>query len=246
MGGESERPQRIEQRITAMESILKEIKDQVDNLSKKGITIEKKITEQGVKINKIEEICVGCKALKSEIDNIKVSNIQLKKRVNEMERKIEQEEINKKRNTIEIYGIPEKDKEDINNIVKRLADHAKVNLKKEDIEKCYRPRKGINGREKPIVVSFKEKDTRDKIIKAMKVSKPRLGNINMEPENKMVFINEALIPERKRLLFQAKQEARVRNWYRVWTYAGAIFVLIEEKGKNIKIESEQELEILIK
>lgn len=246
MGGEGERPQRIEQRITAMESILKEIKEQMNDLSKKGNTIEKKITEQGVKINKIEEICEGCKALKSEIDNIKVSNIQLKKRVNEMERKIEQEEINKKRNTIEIYGIPEKDKEDINNIVTRLADHAKVNLKKVDIEKCYRPRKGTNGREKPIVVSFKEKDTRDKIIKAMKVSKPRLGNINMEPENKMVFINEALIPERKRLLFQAKQEARVRNWYRVWTYAGAIFVLIEEKGKNIKIESEQELEILLK
>lgn len=163
-----------------------------------------------------------------------------------MERKIEQEQINKKRNMIEIQGIPRKDKEDISTIVIRLAEHAKINLEKEEMENCFRPRNEQTGREKPIVVTFKEKEMRDKIMKAMKMSRPRLGNIKMEPENKMIFINEALIPERKKLLFQTKQEARTRNWFRVWTYAGAIFVLIEEKGKNIRLESEEELEILIK
>lgn len=177
---------------------------------------------------------------------IRESNIQLKKKVNDMERKIEQEKINKKRNMIEIQGIPRRDKEDISTIVIKLAEHAKINLEKEEMENSYKSRKEQTGREKPIVVTFKEKEVRDKIMKAMKMSRPRLGNINMEPENKMIFINEALIPERKKLLFQAKQEARTRNWFRVWTYAGAIFVLLEEKGKNIRIESEEELEILIK
>lgn len=245
MGGEGDRPQRMEQRMTTMENILKEIKEQMNNMSKKANTIENKITEQGVMLNKIEELYEGYRKMKGEIETLKADNIQVKRKLYEIERKMEKEEIIQKRNVIEIYGIPEKINEDINEIITKLAKHAKSEIREDEIENSYRA-KAVEGREKPITVKFRTKEIRDKLIKAMKNHKPRLGNIGIEPENKKIFINEALIPQRKRLLYMAKQEARNRNWNRVWTYSGAIYVIIEENRRNIKLESEEDLEKLIK
>lgn len=228
-----------------MKKDIKEIKDQLLNIIKQLKSVEKKVNDQADKIHSIGEICQECINTRQEINELKSENTQFKRKIREIELHLEQQEIKKKRNMIEIYGVAAKENENRVKIVCDLARVAKVNITKEDIEEEFRA-KAIHGKDKPITVKFKSAQNRDLLIKNLKKIKPRLGDIGLEPENKMVFINEALIPTRKRLLFKVKGEARDRRWKGVWTYKGDIYIRLEENGVQVKIETEEDLITLIK
>lgn len=237
--------QRVETRLTRIESLLKELKEQLTGIAKKTNRIENRLEEQERKLSNIEEVCKECQNWKEQCDQLKVDNIDIKNKLRKIEEGLDRQEIKKRMNTLEIYGIPKKENEGPMEVVKKIGNKLKINIQETDIEECYRAR-DFNGREKPITVKFKEQHIRSKLMKAVKEKNLRLGDVNMEPENKKVFVNEALIPKRKRLLYMVKNEARGRNWKAVWTYKGDIFLKMEENGQQIKVNNEEELEILIK
>lgn len=72
----------------------------------------------------------------------------------------------------------------------------------------------------------------------------RLGSINMEPENKKIYINNALLPETKSLLYKTKEQMRIKNWHKTWVYAHDVYILREENGQKIKIRNEEDLQKL--
>lgn len=224
---------------------MKELKEQLTGMVKKTSKIDNKLEEQEKKLNKIEECCEECRNWKIECDLLKVENIAVKKRLTEIESEIDRQEIRRRRNTVEIFGIPKRVNERPIEIIKIIAEAVKVKIQEADVEECFRA-KDINGRERPITLKFKDSDLRNKLVKYVKDKKLRLGDVSMEPENKKIYVNEALIPKRKKLLFMVKHEARERGWKAVWTYKGDIYVKLEDNGSQIKVNNVEELEVLVK
>lgn len=59
-------------------------------------------------------------------------------------------------------------------------------------------------------------------------------------------MNEAQLPETKRLLYKVKEVIKSKSWNKAWIYAHNVFLLMEENGNQIKIENEEDLENLLK
>lgn len=236
---------RIETRINAFESTLREIKEQLEKITKKLTKAETREKEQCERLITIENLYSKFSEMRREMIEIKTENRDLRNRLGKIEEKMRWQEKSKIKNNIEIYGIPKRNGENPKETVIKLARYAKVMLEENDLEDTYRVI-AKDGSAKQIVTKFKDQNKRIELIKAMKVKKLRLGDIQEQPENKYIFMNEMLTPEAKRILYLTKSEAKNRNWYKTWVYAGDVHVQMEGNGKIIKIENEDQLKTLIK
>lgn len=235
--------QRVETRLAKIESLLKELKDQLGSIGRKTSKIENKILEQERQLTKIEDFCNECEKWKETVNTLQAENQIIRKKLNDLEKEIDTQEIKKRRNTVEIFGVPKMQNENLKDVISQIAAEVKVDIVKEEIEECYRAG-DIQGRERPITIKFKNISTRDKLVKAVKVSKLRLGQIKRQPENKKIYINEALIPKKKQLLYKTKNEAKDRQW-KVWTYKGEVYVKRSVNEPQIKISNEEELLLIL-
>lgn len=245
MEPEKKKEVRTETRLSAIESGIKEIREQLDKIAKKLNKAETREKEQMNKIINIENICSECAAMKTEIEEIRNKNEDLKVRINTIEDKLRWQEKRKIRNKIEIFGIPKRDNESVNQIAVELARSAKVTLAENEIAESYRVI-GKDGIGKQLVIKLKELNKKNEILKAMKIKKPRLKDIKEQPENKLIFVNEMITQEAKKIFYHTKIEARKRNWFRTWIYAGTVHLLMEEKGRQIRLENEEQLITLLK
>lgn len=245
MEPEKKKEVRTETRLSAIESGIKEIREQLDKIAKKLNKAETREKDQINKIINIENICSECAAMKTEIEEIRNKNEELKVRINTIEDKLRWQEKRKIRNKIEIFGIPKRDNESVNQIAVELARSAKVTLAENEIAESYRVI-GKDGIGKQLVIKLKELNKKNEILKAMKIKKPRLKDIKEQPENKLIFVNEMITQEAKKIFYHTKIEARKRNWFRTWIYAGTVHLLMEEKGRQIRLENEEQLITLLK
>lgn len=235
----------IETRMQAIELGVKEIKEQLGIITRKLNKAENKEKENTDRMKKIEEICEQYAELKKDMNEVRMQNRELKQKINKMEESTRWQERRKLKNNIEIYGIPERKNENIQEIITNLAKSAKVDISERDIEESYRV-KVKTGEGRQIVVKFKRYEEKTKMIKAMKIKKPRLIDIKENPENKLIYVNEMLTKETKAVLYQSKLEARSRKWHKVWIYAGEVYIQMEEESRQIKVENIEQLEILVK
>lgn len=132
--------------------------------------------------------------------------------------------------------------EKVAEVVQQMAKEVKVTLDNEEIIECYRA-KEINGRERPITLTTKSPIVRDRLIKAVKKNRMRLGQIKMQPENKKIYINEALIPKKKMLLYKTKNAAKDKQW-KVWTFKGEVYIKRSASEVEIKVKNEEELVLI--
>lgn len=239
------RDTRADTRMQAIEIGLREIKEQLGLITVKLNKAENKQKENTERMKKIEEICELYAELKRDVNEVRIQNMELKEKVRKMEEHSRWQEKKKIKNNVEIFGIPERNNENIREIITNLAKTAKVDITERDVEECYRV-KVKAGEGKQIVIKFRRYEEKAKLIKAMKVKRPRLIDIKEHPENKLIFVNEMLTKEAKALLYQTKLEARNRKWFKVWVYAGDVFIQLEEKSQQIRLENFEQLEILIK
>lgn len=239
------KPKRTEARMTIIEAGMEEIKKQLDTIIGKQVKAESKGKDQAEQIDRIENICMEFAKLKTDLETVKAENLVLKKKIGDMQNFCLKQKREETRKSIEIFGIPSEGADDIKKAVFDLAKEAKVELKDDDIEKCFRL-KSRDNRDRQIILNLKSADKRNEILKAMKNRKPDLSILKKQPERRKIFFNEALIPEAKRLLFLAKTEVKNRKWIKAWVYAGEIYVLMEQNGNRIKINDEDELATLTK
>lgn len=239
------KPKRAEARMTMIESGIEEIKEQLDTILRKQVKAESKGKDQAEQIDRIEKICIEFAKMKTDLETVKAENLVLKKKIGEIQNYCLKQKREETRKSIEIFGIPSEGADDIKKAVFDLAKEAKVELKDDDIEKCFRL-KSRDNRDRQIMLKLKSADKRNEILKAMKNRKPDLSILKKQPERRKIFFNEALIPEAKRLLYLAKTEVKNRKWIKAWAYAGEIYVLMEQNGNRIKINDEDELATLTK
>ena len=140
---------------------------------------------------------------------------------------------------LEIYGIPEQEKEDTEEIVLNLAKRLNVNLEPEDIDIAHRMKKG-NTRPRPIIVRFTNYYSRNRLY--MNRKKLRRANFEGFIEGAdRIYINENLTALRSQLFKKVREKKGSQNW-RIWTLDGTIYVKTDpESSSAIQIKCEADL-----
>lgn len=228
-----------------MEERFKEIKDQLEQINKKLNKAENRDKETRKKFLKIDEVLSEISEMKSLINKIMAENQTLKNKIKTLENDNKSQRLQRIKDEIEIHGIAPEMNENVTEITKDLLVSVNLPINKGDIKECFRPISKDN-RIKPIRVKLTSIDMKNKIVKRMKEAKPRLANLGKSPENKKMYVNEAQLPETKRLLYKVKEVIKSKSWNKAWIYAHNVFLLMEENGNQIKIENEEDLENLLK
>ena len=135
------------------------------------------------------------------------------------------------RNNIRISGIPEPvlkgdEVEDTTPAVVALANEVlKVDppLQLSDIEVSHRLRKPRHAKDdepRPIIVRFRSKNERYRVISSRK----QLKDYNLTSEHPNIYINEDLTSMRAKLFSTVRALHKKRHFQQVWTYNGIIRV----------------------
>lgn len=166
-------------------------------------------------------------ALQKHSDELSASLADKNKEIGELRAAILNLETYSRRNNLEIHGLEPTDGEDVQVVLKSLAE--KLQVSTEGIEVAHRlPAK--EGKIPPIIVRFERRAQRDSWF----------GKRNAVKAEK-IFINEHLPPATKHLLWQAKQVAKTKSFKFTWVKNGNVLMKKSEGLKTVRIQSELDL-----
>ena len=208
--------------VEVMKKENQKLKDTVKAVSEKNSELEKKVAQ-------LEN------NLQSSIEH---GNI-LEKKLEEATKMHDNLEQYSRKFNLEIYGIPEQEKEDTEEIMLNLAKRLNVSLEPKDIDVAHRMKKG-NTRPRPIIVRFTNYYSRNRLY--MKRKKLRRANFEgfIEGANR-IYINENLTALRSQLFKKVSDKKGSQNW-RIWSLDGTIYVKTDPEGSSaIPIKCEADL-----
>lgn len=199
--------------------------------------------------NKMDEVIEGMEACKQIVQTIQRKqteltnkNNHLEIRIGAMEQRIQDLEQEKLKNIIEISNIPFNDNENTEDIVSKIA--TKLQLPNEFVT----ARRLQGKRERPgiIEVNTASELRHDNWIAASRKTRITLSDIYTNSSNEVkIYINEALTPYNKNLLWSAKQELKYVYKY-IWSKRGAILVRKESNDNKIyRIRSLEDIKKLL-
>ena len=176
------------------------------------------------------------------------SRIQRKK-VIELESKIKREAIlrdeleqYRRRDNLEIHGIPVSPNENTNEIIKEVAQKLNVRLLDSNISTSHRI-PAINGKHPAIILKFSNRDKRNIIFSNRKnLNGKKYYSINGVTT---IYINENLT-QRKRNLFARSYKRKVeQNYHYIWTNNGQIYLGKTKSDQKIEINNEEDLNKIV-
>ena len=169
------------------------------------------------------------KALKKEVSDIKIEIKRIENTCNEKK--------------IEIHGVPQQEKEDLSDIVRKIAENFREEINKEDIEDIYRIQSKLK-RNNPIIVSFVKKRDKEKFLLMRRKKSLFTNEINMGETRSQIFINEYLSRKMKEILWKSKRLKAEKKFQFMWIRNGTIFLRKTENSEIIKITDQEDLEKL--
>ncbi|XP_070573064.1 uncharacterized protein [Ptychodera flava] len=149
-----------------------------------------------------------------------------------------------RRNNIEIHGIPQRNGEDTNDIVVRVAAAVGVDITPSDIDISHclpsRQNQTQQRHQTPaIIVKFVRRSVRNSIYYARKNLRGQTPNQIRVGDNNTnnIYINENLTPPMKRLFHQVNERRKQLKWRFIWTSNGKIFTRKDETSEVITVPS---------
>lgn len=202
---------------------INELKSSIEFCSNKIDDFEKKLNVYSEKIKLIEPIKEKCDAMQ-----IKVEDYEQRSRLN----------------NIEIVGIPEKQNENLLQMVTvQLSKTIQCPIAEQDIDSIHRVASYGHSNNKPknVIVRFVSKLKKDKILAcARKFKNLAANNLNFSETNS-VYINDHLSPTNKLLLRKVREAANENNFKYVWVRQCRIFVRKNDNSPIIIINSERDV-----
>lgn len=167
----------------------------------------------------------------------------------------ELEQYHRNRN-IEIQNLPEIKSENLAEIVVKIAEKLGAEIKKEDIDIVHRI--PVNNGISPIIVQFKNRTVRDKVLEMRKTQekKPDGKQIKKKKEitqddiirngkKDQIYIKENQSPYYRNLEIKTKKIAVIHNnWKFVWFEKGKLLARENENSKIHRIVNERDLSSL--
>ena len=176
--------------------------------------------------------------LKKTIENLITENTTLRnqncllvERIAQMEDQLNTIKQDQLSNNILIGGITETNEENLQDILLQIANNVGVNLKEEEIEKCYR-KKSFNETDnnndrskmpKQIFIKFKNKYIKTKIMNAKKQKDLNTKILNHH-HHRPIYINEDLTKNNQLIFKKARELKRGKKVEFAWVKNGRIYV----------------------
>ncbi|XP_022187140.2 uncharacterized protein LOC111045967 [Nilaparvata lugens] len=151
-----------------------------------------------------------------------------------------------RRNTIEVFGVPETEGENCYDRVVEIGKALDVALDHTSIDACHRlPKNKDMNMPAGIIVKFVQRGVKDALLSKRKLCKSfTTNNINMSG-NHNIYLNQSLTPRRRKLFAMAKRAQSEKVVRHVWAdRVGRVKVRKEDAGRVYVIGSEDDLKKL--
>ncbi|XP_022195409.2 uncharacterized protein LOC111052902 [Nilaparvata lugens] len=147
-----------------------------------------------------------------------------------------------RRNTLEVYGIPELQNEDVQSRILGIGKALDVKLDRRSIDACHRLPRRRDNTAPGIIVRFVCRGDKDALLKKRKECRVfSTQHINMQG-NSPIYINQSITAERRKLFGRAKMIQRENGFRHVWIdRVGRIKVRYEDGGPVNIIRCEEDL-----
>ena len=160
------------------------------------------------------------------------------------EQRIQQLEAYSRRNCLTITGVPEREREDTDQLVLDVAKSADVLLSPDDIDVSHRlGRRGPKPRS--LIVKFVTRNVREKLFNARRdKTANRVNNhpVLTEEVLRNTYISECLTPQAQQLLFVCRQLKREQRLWAAYTTNGRVKIRMAEDQAPRTIDSMDQIE----
>lgn len=184
--------------------------------------------------------------LQKENAFLRTENQELKKSVACLEQNLDDLESYNRRNNLEIINIPQRQGEETDKIVEKIAEILEVDLNPTEIEashRIYSSRNETAKKSSPLIVRFVNRRVKEAFIKRAKSKKLSTKDLGFPGQVVPVFVRENLTRKKKELFYLALSEKRNTDWKFLWSHNGNIFARRKEGDKVYKICAKDDLHI---
>lgn len=159
----------------------------------------------------------------TQIEALTQENVNLKSQVRVLqERAIESEQYSR-RNTLEIQGIPDRPNENVLDTVRMVGKALDVNISNEMVEDaCHRLPKQPSQKSSTLIVKFVRRFDKERLMERRRVKRNLSTRHLGLGGDDTIYINESLVPEKRRLLAQARLKRKEKNYEFLWVRNGVI------------------------
>ncbi|XP_044755043.1 uncharacterized protein LOC123313997 [Coccinella septempunctata] len=199
------------------------------------------------KVTDFEKKLSGFSEMVSRIKKLEKDNESLRKEVSFLNSKLRVMEQQSRFSNIEVQNVPEKNKENLRNIMVKLVSHINADFNVAMIDKISRVQFKIKNRPKNIVVRYVSRINRDKFLSAYKAKQHDNGEhsgISVQGVADRIYINEHLTMENKILFKEVRSAAREKSYKYVWVQNGNIMLRKDDTSRKIHIHHDYDLSSL--
>lgn len=144
-------------------------------------------------------------------------------------------------NNAEIIGIPQKKNENLYDIAQKIATLSNFTVRKEDINYIARIPTRIPNADKPIIVAFNSRFTKEDFVATARKSKLlNISNLGFSASANF-YVNDHLTPSNKSLLSKARALAKENNFKYVWVKHCKIMAKRSDTASTFFIKCEKDL-----
>ncbi|CAH1999495.1 unnamed protein product [Acanthoscelides obtectus] len=225
--------------VSAMQDIkweLRQIREQQNSLVSSVSFCSDKVSDFEAKLLNIDEYIRKTEKLMQENLDLKTEVTDLKKRLNDLDQA-------SRSNNTEIQGIPEKEKENLIEVVKNIGNYINYGASTEQIDYLHRVQSNRNSKNtvKNIIVYFTTRTLKENLLASAKIKRNERENgsprMNITGLSETVYLNEHLTLANRILFKEARTVAKNKKYKLVWTKGGQIFVRKDYTSKTIHISS---------
>ena len=180
-------------------------------------------------------------------DTLNRENIILKKQISDLSYRVISLESHTRAKNVELQDIPEKNNENLINVVQKIGDHLRFRVDSSMLDTVFRVPSRSENKPKNIIIKFMSTINRDGFLAAAKALKSQPGNqkgLKIEGISAKFYINEHLAPQTKLLLKQAREQAKTKNIRFVWAQNGNVLARKSEDSKITQINNLDDLDQL--
>jgi hypothetical protein len=196
------------------------------------VTRLSKLVEEQLSTLKVQQEC---------FQQLKCENEHLKKEVSELKLQMVNLDQYSRRNTVEIFGVPEEAGERLIERVKDVGRALAVEVQEADIDVCHRLKR-TGGSPAGIIVKFVRRHLAEKLVESRR-GRPEFSTRHMGMTmDSRVFVARSLAPARRVLFARARNALKEGRLKYVWVdFAGRVKVRKTHGGEARVIEGENDL-----
>lgn len=232
--------------ISTLKQEQKRLETKIDAVEDSQQFISKEFENQKHKITEMEGIIKELQTRSSTSNNrfiaLKESLDTVKKSIVSNTTEIEELDIYMRRSNLEFHGIPFRNHENTDDIVKHIGSLLGVVIHGSDLSICHRLPSKKSDRPPPIIARFSTRKVRNSLY-AKRKDISKISDLQI-PGMKYLFINENLTAQRRELLNQTKTLLRKKNFKFIWTNNGNIYARKGIDSQRIHVKSVADLNLI--